>query len=376
MIRVLHILHSMNRGGTEAMLMNYFRNIDRSRVQFDFLLTESRKCQYEDEIEKLGGRVFRVPRLSLRNPFPYISGVRRFMNEHKEYSIVHSHTSSKSAVPLWIAKRCGVPVRVCHVHSSNSGRGFEGCLRGILGIWLKKVATDFFACGEGAAACWYGGNFVGKKDVEIIHNAIDTNILRYNIDVRADMRHKLTFGDTDFVLGMVSRFHPVKNHMFSLKLMRQLTKNGIKVKLLLVGDGELRPEIEETIEELGIGNNVVMVGVVPDVHTYLQAMDVLLMPSFNEGLPVSLVEAQTNGLPCIVSTGVPKEADVTGNVTFLPLNVNEWSESLLSMIKEKIGRDSCAVNKVRDAGYDIIIEGKKLERWYLDKYKRVNNEVI
>ena len=376
MIRILHILHSMNRGGTEAMLMNYFRNIDRSHVQFDFLLTELRKCQYEDEIEELGGRVFRVPRLSLRNPFQYISGVRRFLNEHKEYSIVHSHTSSKSAVPLWIAKRCGVPVRVCHVHSSNSGLGFEGCLRGILGIWLKKVATDFFACGEGAAVCWYGGCCVEEKKVEIVHNAIDTDILRYNIDVRTKMRHKLVLGDTDFVLGMVSRFHPVKNHIFGLNLMRQLVENGIKVKLLLVGDGELRSEIEKNIAELGIGQNVVMVGVVPDVHTYLQAMDIVLMPSFNEGLPVSLIETQANGLPCIVSTGVPKEADVTGNVTFLPLNIEKWNDVLSSMIENGIERDYDAARKVRNAGYDITIECKKLEEWYIDKYRRINNEVI
>lgn len=376
MIRILHILHSMNRGGTEAMLMNYFRNIDRSQVQFDFLLTESRKCQYEDEIKEFGGRVYRVPRLSFMNPLPYIIGVNRFLREHKEYCIVHSHTSSKSAVPLWVAKRCGVPVRVCHVHSSNSGQGVEGCLRGILGVWLKRVATDFFACGDGAAICWYGGDTVRGKDVEIIHNSIDIDILRYNIGKRTDIRNKLSFDDGDFVLGMVSRFHPVKNHVFCLDLMRLLIEGGIKVKLLLVGDGELRPEIEKTIEELGIGQNVVMVGVVPDVHTYLQAMDVVLMPSLNEGLPVSLVEAQANGLPCIVSTGVPKEADVTGNVTFLPLNIEKWNDVLSLMIENGIERDYDAARKVRNAGYDITIECKKLEEWYLDKYRRINNEVI
>lgn len=376
MIRVLHILHSMNRGGTEAMLMNYFRNIDRSQVQFDFLLTESRKCQYEDEIEELGGKVYRVPRLSLRNPFPYISGVRRFLNEHKEYSIVHSHTSSKSAVPLWIAKRCGVPVRICHSHNSKSEKGINGHIRELLKKPLKKVATDFLACSNEAAKWLYGERMLLEERVKIINNAIDIQHYIYNDLVAQDIRVELGLDDAVFVLGMVARFSKQKNHIWTLNIVKRLQEEGIKVKLLLVGDGELRSEIEETMDELGIGNNVVMVGVVPDVHTYLQAMDVLLMPSLHEGLGIAVIEAQTNGLPCIVSMGVPKEADVTGNVTFLPLNVNEWSESLLSMIKEKIGRDSCAVNKVRDAGYDITIEGKKLERWYLDKYKRINNEVI
>ena len=120
MIRILHVLHSMNRGGAEAMLMNYYRNIDRTQVQFDFLLTEQNHCQYEDEIVSMGGKVFRVPLLSIRKPFPYINGVKSFLTSHPEYQIVHSHTSSKSAVPLWVAKCCGVPVRICHAHSSGA----------------------------------------------------------------------------------------------------------------------------------------------------------------------------------------------------------------------------------------------------------------
>ena len=172
MIRVLHILHSMNRGGAEAMLMNYYRNIDRTRVQFDFLLTEQNRCQFEDEIEYLGGRVYRVPLLRWSDPLPYINGVKRFFGEHPEYRIVHSHTSSKSAVPLWVAKKSGVPVRIAHAHNNKSESGVSGRVRDLLKIPLKKMATDFFACGEEAAKWLYGQRMwpgKGKYSLSCVH---------------------------------------------------------------------------------------------------------------------------------------------------------------------------------------------------------------
>ena len=365
MIRVLHILHSMNRGGAEAMLMNYYRNIDRERVQFDFLLTEQNKCQYEDEIESLGGCVYRVPLLRFSNPFPYINGVKHFLKEHPEYKIVHSHTSSKSAIPLWVAQRCGVPVRVCHAHSSSSGHGLEGFVRWGLGVWLKRVATDFMSCGEGATLCWYGKEYLNKT--RFVPNAVDVEKYGFNESIRQTVREKLHLSDGECVLGMVSRFHPVKNHLFALDVLAAMKDIGCCPKLLFVGDGELRPAIEERIALLGLKDDVLMTGLVSDVPSYLQAMDMVLMPSINEGLPVSLIEAQTNGLSVIASMGVPHEVDVTGNVDFLPLDVNAWAECLASKIKQGVARDVVAVKKVRAAGYDIIVASKDLEEWYCTK---------
>ena len=365
MIRILHILHSMNRGGAEAMLMNYYRNIDRTRVQFDFLLTEQNRCQYEDEIESLGGKVYRVPLLTFSNPFPYINGVKGFLKKHPGYRIVHSHTSSKSAVPLWVAKKCGVPVRVCHAHSSSSGHGLEGFVRWTLGIWLKQVATDFMSCGEGATRCWYGDKYL--KIAKFVPNAVDMNKLRYDVSVRCAMRKQLKISDDDCIMGMVSRFHPVKNHLFALDVLAALKQRHCKAKLLFVGDGDLRSSIEEKIERLELKDDVVMVGLVSDVPNYLQAMDMVLMPSLNEGLPVSLIEAQANGLPVVVSTGVPREVNVTGNVDFRPLKVYVWAECLAAKIDVGVVRDPKAVDKVRAAGYDIKSASKWLEDWYVDK---------
>ena len=365
MIRILHILHSMNRGGAEAMLMNYYRNVDRTRVQFDFLLTEQKRCQYEEEIEQMGGKVYRVPLLTFGNPFPYINGVRNFLKAHPEYRIVHSHTSSKSAVPLWVAKQCGVPVRVCHAHSSSAGHGLEGFIRWALGVWLKQVATDFMSCGEGATVCWYGKEYLNKA--HFVPNAVDMNKYGFDNSIRKVKRGALGLSDDVCVLGMVSRFHPVKNHLFALDVLAVLKQRHCHAKLLFVGDGDLRPAIEEKMSNLNLQQDVILVGLVSDVPNYLQAMDMVLMPSFHEGLPVSLVEAQANGLSVVASTGVPHEVDVTDNVEFHPLEVNVWADCLAAKIDRGVTRDVEAVAKVRQAGYDIKTASKWLEEWYMNK---------
>lgn len=370
MIRILHILHSMNRGGAEAMLMNYYRNIDREKVQFDFLLTEPNHCQYEDEIVEMGGLVFRVPLLRFSNPLPYINGIKHFLQEHSEYKIVHSHTSSKSAVPLWVAKTCGVPVRACHAHSSNSGSGIEGLVRGLLGVWLKRVATDFFACGVEAGRCWYGDKLVDDGRVVIAPNAVDCEKYAFNEAARVAIRSKYDIKDGTKVLGMVARFHPVKNHLFALDVVKKLVSEKQDVKLLLVGDGEMHQAIVEKINSLNLSQYVIFAGIVSDVHNYLQAMDVVLMPSFNEGLPVSIIEAQASGVKCILSTGVPKEVDVTGNVSFLPLDEDQWVEKIKTI--DSHWRDSNAGDKVRKAGYDIKYAAKELHRFYISKYNRLS----
>lgn len=367
MIRVLHILHSMNRGGTEVMLMNYYRNIDRQRVQFDFLLTEQKKCLFEDEIKQMEGRVYRVPMLKMSNPLSYINGVKHFFLEHPEYKIVHSHTSSKSTVPLWVAKQCHIPVRIAHSHNNKSEGGMSGLVRDVLKIPLKNVATDFFACGEEAAKWLYGIKMWKDGKIKILANAIPVEQYLYNVHQRNDVRKNLSIGEQTLVMGMVARFSGQKNHMFALELMKVLKEKGMCVKLLLVGDGELRDAILQRIKGLGIVGEVIMTGVVDDVYKYLQAMDLVLMPSFNEGLGIALIEAQVSGLHCVVSDRVPAEANVTGNVSFLPLDMNPWVDCVMVNRECYMMRDEQAPGKVRNAGYDIKIASKGLEEWYVKR---------
>ena len=367
-IRVLHILHSMNRGGTENVIMNYYRNVDRNLVQFDFLLTAPNKCDFEDEIISLGGNVYRVPLLSLTNPLPYYKGVKKFFQEHS-YKIVHSHTSSKSAIPLWIAKKVGIPIRIAHSHGSKSEKGLNGWIRNILKTPLKKVANYKFACGEDAA-CWlYGKEEQDKGNVTIIRNVIDSDKFKYDEAIRQKYRRLLNVKDSTLLLGLTARFHPVKNHMFAIDILYFLLKQNKDVKLLLIGDGELKEEIKSRAKALDIENYIIFTGVVNNVNDYLQAMDIFLMPSFHEGLGMACVEAQIASLPCIVSTGVPKEADITGLVSFLPLtsSIKVWADVIFD--KRNTSRVS-QLDKIKKAGYDAKTSAVFLQNFYLNVYPK------
>lgn len=363
-IRVLHILHSMNRGGAENAIMNYYRHIDRSKVQFDFLLTEPNKCLFEDEIISLGGRVYRVPLLRMSNPFPYLKAVSSFFDEHPEYKIVHSHTSSKSVFPLWIAKRKGIPVRIAHSHNTKSETGFRGWIRDTLKIALKEVATHYFSCGEEAAIWLYGERFYNEGKVRVLPNVIECQKFCFDQDVREQMRSQLSIHKETLVIGCVARFSHQKNLLFAIDVFHKIHGKVKDSMLILVGDGEQRTLIESRISEYGLHDSVILTGVVSNVPNYELAMDIYLMPSFYEGLPLSLIEAQISGLKCFVSTGIPKEVDKTGLVTFLPLEdgADKWADMIL-VYKHYVRRSY--VEELKVAGYDAETSAKNLQDFYL-----------
>ena len=370
MIRVLHILHSMNRGGAENAIMNYYRNIDREVVQFDFLLTDCKKGFFEDEIKKLGGRIFKVPLITMINPFPYLKAVKRFLKEHPEYRIVHSHTSSKSVFPLWIAKRCGVPVRCSHSHSSMAENGIGGWVRMRLMPLLKITATDYLSCGNQAAVYLYGRKFFEEGKVKVFKNVIETQRFRFNEETRKEYRAKLGIKDDELVLGHTARFDPVKNHPFDVEILSELLKMGIKAKLLFVGDNTASgiESVNQKIDGFRVKNEVIFTGVVSNVYDYEQAMDVFLLPSFNEGLPLSIIEAQVSGLPCFTTKDrVSSECSVTDLVHYLPLEdgAHRWVEEIVKACKEE-RRDRWG--EVAAAGYDANNSAKELQDFYIRRY--------
>lgn len=364
-IRVLHILHSMNRGGAENAIMNYYRSINRNAVQFDFLLTELERCHFEDEIASLGGRVFRIPHLVAKNPFPFLIGVRRFILSHPEYRIVHSHTSSKSFFPLLIAKLCGVPVRICHSHSTQSEKGLKGLLRNLLKFPLKLVSTNLFACGYEAATWLYGKRAVEKGKVTIVPNVIQAKRFDYSEQTRSTIRKELGLSDNTVVLGCAARFSLIKNHSFLISVFKEFHKAIHDSVLLLVGDGELHDEIVNQIVSLDLYDNVILTGVVSNVAIYDQAMDLFIMPSLYEGLPLSLIEAQISGLKCFASSVITRESDLTGLVTFLPLERGAayWADVIMGSIPYK----RCSkVSDIQHSGYDAELSAISLENMYLE----------
>lgn len=369
-IRVLHILHSMNRGGAETMLMNYYRHINRERIQFDFLLTVEGKSDYEEEILSLGGRLYHITPLTRATIKQYLDDIARFFKEHPDYTMVHSHTSSKSVLPLWVAKKHGISVRISHSHNMFLGKSvfnWKETMRKLLRMPLKWCATDYFACSEGAAVWLYGQREVQRGRVHILNNAIDSKAFSFDETIRRSYREKFKL-QKQFVVGHVGRFQEQKNHTFLLAIYQEIYKKNPNSALLLVGDGEQREEIEKKVRQLGLQEQVIFTGVREDISALLQMMDVFVFPSRFEGLGMVLIEAQAAGLPSFTSkTVVPLEAKVSNLLEYISLEETPeyWAEQIVKQGSTYERRNTEI--ELERSGYDIQENAKWLEHFYLER---------
>ena len=363
-IRVLHVVTYMGRGGLETMLMNCYRHIDRNRVQFDFLVHRSFKADYDSEIIKLGGKIYRLPRLNPFNPV-YLKKLDAFFEEHPEYQIIHVHQDCMSSVVLKEAERCGVRVRIAHSHSSNQSKDIKYLIKLFYRNYISNYATDLFACSADAGKWMFRG-----APFSILNNAIDSREFKFNSEVRHAIREQTCVHDACTVIGHVGRFDAAKNQSFLLDIFSEIVKREPNAKLLLVGDGPLRKQIENKAAGLGLSDRVIFTGVRSDVADLMQAMDILVFPSKNEGLPVTLVEAQAAGLPCVISDSIPRDAVITKDlVTTRSLQDSpaKWAEHVFSR-KQEVRSDHS--EEVKAAGFDIRETAKWLEEFYLDKAKQ------
>ena len=364
LIRVLHVVTYMGRGGLETMLMNYYRNINRNKVQFDFLVHRDFEADYDQEILNLGGKIYRLSRL---NPFSkkYLNELNQFFKNHPEYKVVHSHLDCMAGIPLKYAKKNEVPIRIAHAHSSNQTRDKKYLLKLMFKRNIKKNATDLFACAQDAGLWMFGCD-----QFHVMNNAIDTKAYVVNKQTGKEVRQELKIPENAFVVGHVGRFAPPKNHMFIIRVFAEVLKEKTNAFLLLVGEGDLRREAEALTVELGIQDNVIFAGMRSDVNRMLQAIDVFLFPSIYEGLPLSIIEAQAAGLPCLISDKVPIECRKTDLVTQLSLNasLSIWKDAVVKAGKV-VKRDTS--KEISDAGFDIHQNAKWLEDFYLQKYQEV-----
>ena len=347
-IRVLQVVTHMDRGGLETMLMNYYRHMDREKVQFDFLAHRQERAAYDDEIEALGGKIYRLPRLVPWSK-SYLTVLDRFFADHPEYKVVHVHQDCLSSVILKAAEKHGVPVRIAHSHSANQDKNLKYPLK----LWYKrdipKYATNLFACGRDAGDWMFGG-----APYQIVNNAIDVSAYTYSPIKRLEMRREMGLAD-ELAIGHVGRFNQLKKE-----------PNAV---LLLVGGGEDMPKMQAKAQELGIADHVRFLGVRSDVADLMQAMDVFAFPSLYEGLPVTMVEAQAAGLPCIISDKVPSECILTeGLVDVLPLSAGAeaWVDAILE--KRNTPRTDHSA-EIAAHGFDITTEAVKLQEFYLEAYK-------
>ena len=346
------------------MLMNYYRHIDRSKVQFDFLEHRDYMADYDEEILSLGGIIHRLPRLNPLSP-GYLHAVDRFFAEHPEYQIVHSHLDCMAGIPLKYAKKHGVPTRIAHAHSSNQDKNYKYPLKLYCKSRIPNYATDLFACGQEAGKWMFDNN-----SFTVLNNAIDSDSYAFNKEVRAEVRKELRIIAKTLVLGHVGRFSPAKNHPFIIKTFHEVLKKHADSTLVLVGTGSLENDIRKQCESLGIADRVIFTGVRNDVNRLLQAMDVFVMPSLYEGLGIVAVEAQAAGLPCICSTQVPEECVRTdGLVHFLPLEVGaaRWAQEVLNRSNTvRLDRSS----EIRKNAFDIRENAEWLQVFYLANWRR------
>ncbi len=361
-IRVLHVVTTMNRGGLETMIMNYYRHIDRSKIQFDFLVHRDFEADYDREIKQLGGHIYHLPRL---NPFSrnYKKELDQFLKEHP-YQIIHVHQDCLSSIALKVACQNDIPTRIAHAHSTSQDKNIKYLIKRFYMRSIPKYATHLFACGKEAGDWMFQG-----KSYEIMNNAIDSQNFKYDELLRNNVRKILFIKDDEVVIGHVGRFNYPKNHEFIIDIFHELNKKDKKFKLLLVGTGNLEDKIKEKVKELNLQDKVLFLGNRNDVNELMQSMDIFLFPSHYEGLPVTLVEAQASGLPIIKSNNVPDQCKITPNVWSLSLddNVNKWVNKIVEVTKSFERTDTSKY--IKDAGYDINSNVKWLENFYLSEVK-------
>ncbi|MGF7057747.1 glycosyltransferase family 1 protein [Brassicibacter mesophilus] len=363
-IRILHVLGRLDRGGAETMVMNLYRNIDRSKVQFDFVKHTEDECDYDDEILKLGGKIHTISRYNGKNHYKYMHQWRTLFEAHPEYKIIHGHMRSTASIYLKIAKNYGVTT-IAHSHSTASrGNKLEQIIKYLLQLPVRYEADYLFACSDEAGRWLFGKKSVKKSNYRLFKNAIDINKYLFNQATRNKIRKILGIEDK-FVIGHVGSFTYPKNHKFLVEVFNEVKRRKNNSTLLLLGDGELRENIITQIERLGIEDNVILLGNVPNINEYLQAMDVFAFPSIFEGLGISVIEAQTAGLPCVVSDNVPEVAFITKVVSRVQMDVHLWENKILDYCNYE--RTKIPAIVFRNAGYDIEKSSQELIGFYIEK---------
>jgi glycosyltransferase EpsF len=357
--RILHIVSSMERGGAETLIMNIYRNLDRSKIQFDFISHSTKKGDYEEEIMKLGGRIFKIPSLGQLGPFSYIKELVKIMSANS-FIAVHSHTDFQGGFPALAAKICGIKKRICHSHSTNWHKGnryLEKVMLKILQSIIKFSATDYCSCSKEAAEFLFGENMLNDGKVSILKNGIDvTQFSSLKTNLKKSVFDELGLPGNARVLGHVGRFSNSKNHIFILKILKKLVEEDNCFVALLIGEGPLKESIEKEAQRLGILKNIRLLGVREDIPRLMKAFDVFLFPSQFEGFGIVALEAQCAGTPCVISNTVPKTTDMGLGLTSY-VSLDKGLDIWCSEVKEALNKerpDNRLINEeISKRGYNI-----------------------
>lgn len=367
MIRVLHAVSGLGMNGITTMLMNLYRNIDRTKVQFDFLFMAlpkphlPEKDDFEDEAIALGARIYRYP-VFIKHPFRDVAGLYRLLRSISDIDIIHIHKSSAEQPSLVLAAAILARKRVRILHSHNT-QSLTPRMHNLLKLPVYIMATHHVACSTEAGYFMFGKRV--RKKLIVLPNAFNLEPFRYNSAIRSDMRKSLSISDDTYVVINVGFLCDQKNPDFLVDAFACAAKNNPNMRLLLVGGGKLRDKIEKKVGALAILDKVLFLGIRDDVFAVMQAADIFCMPSRYEGLPMAAIEAQTAGLPCLISDAVSPEVKVTDHVELLPINKEPeiWAERILSF---RVFDRKDTIEELQNAGYDILSSAKWLESFYTE----------
>ena len=369
MIRIIYVAEALTRNsGVASVIINFIQNITSDDIKIDLLTYKNGDANILENLKKYGVNIFYIPELGLNSFMAFRKAVNDFFEKH-EYDIVHSHFNQVDSIIFKSAKRHGVKVCISHSHNTKlSDSKIKAIRNRILCYDLPKEATIWAACSEDAGKCLYGKHFSDSPKKLIIHNGVDCENFKYDEVARSDIRNEFYIAKDEILIGNIGGFRIQKNHVFRIEMFNALHKRNTKYKLLLVGDGDLKTVIERKVKVLGLQDYVIFAGTRTDINRIMSGLDLFILPSLYEGLPVVGVEAQAAGLNCIFSDSITTEANLTG-VSYLSLksSIEVWCSQIENM---EIQHDISKNYRVKKEGFDIITECKKLSAFYVKEFNK------
>lgn len=369
-IRILHMIGSLNIGGSQTMIINLYRAMDKRYVQFDFVLDHPEELELLSQVESMGAKVYFVPTFKGSNIGEVKTAWKALFQNNPEYKILHSHVRSYASIYLPIAKKCGLKT-IIHSHNTSNGKGLNAFVKNILQYPLRYQADYFFGCSKEAIAWLFGKAIIKKKKYHILKNAIQLESFQFDLEARKEIRNKFGISEKCILVGTIGRLTAQKNPDEIIKICKQLSQSqssNCQMKFIWVGNGELFDEIKNKLKAEDLYDFVIMTGARLDVNKILQAMDIFILPSLWEGLGIVAIEAQAAGLPTFCSDVIPREVAVSELCSFLPLgDPNIWADRILNA---DLTRKDCSKNII-EAGYDI----KSTAQWLSEFYKKIKREI-
>lgn len=369
-MKVLHMIGSLDYGGSQILVTSILEFIDINKIQFDFIIDRPDELALYEKLKKYNCKVFVIPRFKGFNLFQYIKSWITFFKEHPEYEIIHGHVRSTAAIYLFIAKKFGL-ITIAHSHSIASGLGVLSLIKNILQFPIRFIADYFIGCTYEAGVWLFGKKICNENNFFILKNGINLSDYVYNHAKRDYLRKQLNIDSDTIVIGHIGRFQPEKNHMFILNIFEEFHKHNNKALLMFLGDGKLKNTCIEYVKLHSLNKNVIFFGNKDNVGDYLQIFDIFLFPSLYEGLGIALIEAQASDLYCLISDTIPKEAILTDRVYSMSLNQSsyEWSSKIIELTS-KIEKRFDITKQIKTAGYDI----KESANWLSEFYFTIKNE--